>query len=310
MKKIFIICSFSFLTLLFGCNTDKIQEKLGYVTKSDVDSLMSGMSQKIDSLSQLVVCLVQDADNKKKDTRPLFSVSASDRVFFSKGNLQYQPINGIWRFAENQYDVIGQDNEKISPKYTGWIDLFGWGTSGWKDAAKPSDVSPDYKNYFVGGGNTNSLTGFYAQGDWGVFNRISNGGNVEGRWRTLTFDEWDYLLFKRNRASQLNYHAQIDSVNGLVLLPDNWAKEPETGFRQYTVEEWSALETDGAVFLPEAGFRQVRNVLGVNSYGLYWASTAGEFGAVYIQIDTASVSVCGSYRGSGRSVRLVRPLEE
>ena len=167
MKKIFIICGFSFLTLLFGCNTDKIQEKLGYVTKNDVDSLMSGMSQKIDSLSQLVVCLVQDAENKKKDTRPLFSVSASDRVFFSKGNLQYQPINGIWRFAENQYDVIGLDNEKISPKYTGWIDLFGWGTSGWKDAAKPSDVSPDYKNYFVGGGNTNSLTGFYAQGDWG-----------------------------------------------------------------------------------------------------------------------------------------------
>lgn len=46
----------------------------------------------------------------------------------SPGNLQYQASTGIWRFAEHQYDYIGSGNENISTSYSGWIDLFGWGT--------------------------------------------------------------------------------------------------------------------------------------------------------------------------------------
>lgn len=308
MKKniLTLVCLF----FLISCNTDSIQEKLGYISKLEFDSVTNTLSQKVDSLSLIVSNLQQDAELLKKDTRPLFSVNPHVKVFFSKGNLQYQPSTGIWRFAENQQEVIGESNKNISARYTGWIDLFGWGTSGWKKAAKPSDVSPRYDDYFVGGGPNNSITGFYAQGDWGVYNRISNGGNVEGKWRTLTMDEWDYLLFKRLRANQLHFHAQIDSVYGLVLMPDNWDGSVDEKFQSYTATEWATLDSIGGVFLPQAGYRHGKNVFGVNSYGFYWASTAGEFGASYIQIDSASVSVYGSYRGSGRSVRLVRQVDE
>ena len=55
-----------------------------------------------------------------------FSVSSNKQVLFSKGNLQYQADPGSWRFAENQYDVIGEGNGDIAADYTGWIDLFGW----------------------------------------------------------------------------------------------------------------------------------------------------------------------------------------
>ena len=58
----------------------------------------------------------------------LFSVSATQRVYFSQGNLQYQASTDTWRFAEHQYDYVGSDNRSISSTYSGWIDLFGWGT--------------------------------------------------------------------------------------------------------------------------------------------------------------------------------------
>lgn len=70
-----------------------------------------------------------------------FSVSPNKLVYFSKGNLQYQASTNTWRFAENQWDYVGDategnvymddvkcNNSYISQTYNGWIDLFGWGT--------------------------------------------------------------------------------------------------------------------------------------------------------------------------------------
>ena len=60
----------------------------------------------------------------------VFSVGNDKKVFFSKGNLQYQASTDTWRFAESQFDVVGLDNKQISDSDTCWIDLFGWATSG------------------------------------------------------------------------------------------------------------------------------------------------------------------------------------
>ena len=65
----------------------------------------------------------------------LFSVSETKRVRFSRGNLQYNPSLGVWRFALRQYHYVCQDNANIAADYDGWIDLFGWGTSGWNSGA-------------------------------------------------------------------------------------------------------------------------------------------------------------------------------
>lgn len=62
-----------------------------------------------------------------------FSVSDTRKVIFSSGNLQYNASSMEWRFATHQYDVMGEQNNNISPTYDGWIDLFGWGTSGWNN---------------------------------------------------------------------------------------------------------------------------------------------------------------------------------
>lgn len=59
-----------------------------------------------------------------------FSTSATTKIKFVKVNLQYHCTQHIWRFAEHSYDIIGAANANISDSYNGWIDLFGYGTSG------------------------------------------------------------------------------------------------------------------------------------------------------------------------------------
>lgn len=67
----------------------------------------------------------------------IFSVSDTTKVYFSQGNLQYQASTNTWRFAENQWDLIDKETNKLSSAtYDGWIDRFGWGTSGWDSGAK------------------------------------------------------------------------------------------------------------------------------------------------------------------------------
>lgn len=54
-----------------------------------------------------------------------FCVGDGRYVEFAEGNVQYQPSTKSWRFAENPWDVVGEDNLKVNDStYTGWIDLF------------------------------------------------------------------------------------------------------------------------------------------------------------------------------------------
>ena len=213
----------------------------------------------------------------------LFSVSATQQVYFSQGNLQYQASTNTWRFAEHQYDYVGtqtadvygyhggnvsgSDNRSISSTYSGWIDLFGWGTGD-----NPTLSSDNYGAYgtFV---------------DWGS-NPISNGGNTANRWRTLTQAEWEYLLNTRPGASSKLGSGNINGVGGLIILPDNWTLPSECSFtsgnasshndwtrNSYTLSQWAQMETAGAVFLPAAGSRLGTDVGNVGYLGYYWSSS-------------------------------------
>ncbi|MBR4498358.1 MAG: hypothetical protein IKP08_06750 [Bacteroidales bacterium] len=109
----------------------------------------------------LLLSFVAQAQSPIKDGAILaeFSVSDSTKVHFSQGNLQYQASSNTWRFAENQWDFVGDsidgtvyekgiksDNAKISSSYDGWIDLFGFGTSGYK-GRMPYMTSTIYADY-------------------------------------------------------------------------------------------------------------------------------------------------------------------
>ena len=133
-----------------------------------------------------------------------FSVSSSKQVYFSPGNLQYHPANKKWRFAERQTDYIGSENSNCSSTYNGWLDLFGWSTATTNFGVSTSTSSNDNSGSFV---------------DWGT-NKIGN--DAPNTWRTLSYDEWYYLRYNRTNANDLVGVAQVNGVNGLILLPDNW----------------------------------------------------------------------------------------
>ena len=227
----------------------------------------------------------------------LFSISATEQVRFSQGNLQYQASTSTWRFAENQYDCIGSANSNISATYSGWIDLFGWGTSGWNSGATaymPYSTSRTASHYYPGGSYQNGLTGEYACADWGVYNAISNGGNEINLWRTLTRDEWEYIINTRNTstvngvANARYAKAQVNNKAGLILFPDNYTHpngvtQPNginnattTYWTQnnYNISDWGLMETAGAVFLPAGEVRWNGTQVSNNGpEGAYWSST-------------------------------------
>lgn len=249
-----------------------------------------------------------------------FSVSAIKQVYFSQGNLQYQASTDTWRFAENQYDFIGDDNVNISEVYTGWIDLFCWGTSGW-DCGNTYYHPWDWDNSnpaLFGPPEEYDLTGEFANADWGVYNSISNGGNAAGLWRTLTYTEWYYLLYTRNTVSGIRYvKANVNGVDGLVLLPDDWDSDTfsistANGFANNTLTdlEWGVLELSGAVFLPVAGVRFATSMGSMDS-GRYWsASHYDSIRADYLVFyETGLALYTTAYRWQGQSVRLVQDVE-
>jgi len=275
-----------------------------------------------------------------------FSVSKSKKVQFSPGNLQYNAVTKTWRFAPRQFIFVGynaedQDhvgalyyngdvyNEKgrkcsntdISENYNGWVDLFGWGTGA--RPAKTSENHSDYKTFI----------------DWGankIYFNISSTQNIEyeaNTFRTLTSDEWRYLLDGRKDADKLYGFGRIGEVTGMIILPDGCSLKFTPGydntkgsnysrnsFSFSTIENWNAWEAAGAVFLPAAGYRKGTDVQGVyvlydNDEGYYWSSTAeSSWGAYSVAFNGYGImalnkalyddNICNGY-----SVRLVRDVE-
>ena len=290
------------------------------------DSITSYQENLIRTMDAMLVDLSGfDVNGTSKAT---FSVADGRAVHFSHGNLQYQASTGTWRFAEKQYDVIGAANSNISSSYTGWIDLFGWGTSGWNSGAdeyQPWTSSDSYEGFMPGGNDENDLVGEYANADWGVYNRILNGGNQPGLWRTLTGEEWEYLIETRSASTVSGTadarfaKATVCGMTGVVVFPDSFflpdglvvtnVNEPNRPFNSnvYNSAQWVKMESAGAVFLPAAGARSGSSVSNVGARGFYWASTnAGVYDASVEFFYDSGLYLFFDKRKYGMSVRLVR----
>jgi hypothetical protein len=268
----------------------------------------------------------------------VFSVSETQKVIFSPGNLQWSATNGgstptthvvadgtaagTWRFAPNQLDTIYSNNKYISDTYTDWIDLFCWGTSGYNNKYP----------YMIGGSGYNYGNGAYdiagTNYDWGVYNAIynpkTNTTDVPGTWRTLTKDEWVYLLDDRTTSSGVSYvKAVVCGIPGLVIFPDNWSSPicelnyiniENTPFTANMINatDWAKMEAVGCVFLPTNGYLGMfKMVVGARYIGCYWTSTVQSSDCsydLYFTPDEIDPLYLGG-REVGCSVRLVKDVQ-
>lgn len=275
-----------------------------------------------------------------------FTVNADGKqVNFSQGNLQatYDGTNWTWKFAENQYDYIGEKSGNTSltdrDPFVSWtgdtliVDLFGWvgKSSEWTGVAQY--------------GITNSRTPWGGYGekndslkvDWGNL-PITNGGNPsKSGWRTMTWAEWTYIFNFRtgttvNKIEDARYtfatiNTDDSAVNGIILFPDSlnisedeattWGiinkKNSNCGVygqnlydTQCTTVEWKALEAKGCVFLPKAGYRENNHV--ASNWSAYWSSTStgdpnAALGAEFYSGGLFPCATMDRYKGC--SVRLV-----
>lgn len=276
-----------------------------------------------------------------------FTVGTGKRVIIAQGNLQYQASTGTWQFAANQYDYIGNaaGNTTAEAKratQSEWIDLFGWGTSGWDNGNiyfKPYDTKT------AGGAPANgygygptdgsryvySLTGDYANADWGVYDSIANGGNVAGRWRTPQSLEFGQI-FKNRSASTLNNvanaryaKATVNGVNGVVVFPDVYEHPAGVALptsinatgsggwdgNVYSASEWAKMEAAGCVFMPITA-RINNGAIVATASGCYWSSTVGstQGQAFYVMFSSANFyyNSTSCYRNYGQAVRLVQDI--
>ena len=209
-----------------------------------------------------------------------FTINDSgDKVYFSQGNLMYS--DGTWSFHTNQYDMCFTSTGDVVDQYDeyGTFDLFGYGTSG--HDYDPYMTNPDDNDYY-----SESIAG--TEYDWGI-NAISNGGNTANSgWRTLTRDEWEYLINDRDTESYVRYaKAIVNGVEGLILFPDDWSTSYYTiiNYNEFYEVNYSAnvisssdwtnsLEAHGAVFLPVSFYRNEGTICGINgTLSNYWSST-------------------------------------
>ena len=131
--------------------------------------------------------------------------------------------------------------------------------------------------------------------DWG--SRIGDGDT----WRTLTNDEWTYLLTNHSCKS-----ASLNGVNGYVIAPDGFSGELAESYDD------AALATDKLVFLPVAGFRGGLMVSLVGDSGFYWSSSAKDSNRAYciMFLSGFSAAPVDDFRDYGYSVRLVTDVAE
>ena len=312
-----------------------------------------------------------------------FTINANgDQVYFAQGNLQWRPTtnqnignpgDGVWRIAKNQYDYIGgttvnSDNQTVyfgnvghyvnshfvrysndsinKNNYSGYIDLFGWATSGWHDNSDnynmryhpydwqttPTGNSSNQTGYgpspdrpVTNTGNPNFLSGDYANYDWGVYNSANGGilyvdaNDVEqpttAQWRTLTMVEWGYIF--SNHDKNIIFY---EGVPGYILYYDGYRDNHNPVSGNVTDADFPP----GCVFLPMAGKRtSAQYSEGPSSSsgkGYYWSSqssdpNAGRLTASAVQIShsngngTVSTTTGQFTRNYGFSVRLVTPVQ-
>ncbi len=216
------------------------------------------------------------------------------KVHFSPGNLiatiDATGAPTAWKFAANQYDYLGEGGANMTIGNTaGDVDLFGSSTSSTNYGISTSVDNADYSGNFK---------------DWGKA-YCGEKGLTDGIWRTLSAEEWFYLLNpygEDNIRKDKFKWATVNGVAGCVIAPDNFDGELEELF----VDD-AALAEYNLVFLPAAGIRDGSEVFEVQEYGYYWSSTlyTSTNYACFLFFEDGLVDTNDAERFFGRSVRLV-----
>lgn len=250
------------------------------------------------SLAHNTVGRVTLAGSSFKKDRPAgalegeFSVSASKKVYFSRGNLYWD--GDSFEFETNQYD----SQSSWTPSH---VSHFFWS----KEAAVAyaesyEDSEAAESDVFF----TNS-TEDTPKADFVV-------NDVAGQFRTLSADEWDYLFKQRANASKL--YKQFVNICGIekcvVFAPDNWDTNVFPIQASYSEAAWAFAESKGLICIPSTGYYSSRIYSFGNSCNYWSSSPQSSKRAFNVAVNETEVSPKkDNPRLFGHSVRLVTDVK-
>lgn len=253
--------------------------------------------------------------------------SSNDKVYISPGNLQATTTdfgeNWTWSFAEHQYDCPGGtgsdcDNMKATADGKSLVENCTMGLFGW---------STNDNTYFGINSSTNTDDWDGTFVDWGT---LAIGSYAANTWRTLTQSEYTYLLTNRTTSTvcgtdNARYaRATVNSVEGNILFPDAYTHpdgvadinninvtDASNSGNNISAADWAKMEAAGAVFLPQAGYKEYRYSYVGEGRGSYWTSSSDNTTQAdhYLQQSTKVGANYSSVRSNHLSVRLVHDIE-
>ena len=333
------------LTVLSGLETSAVGSAYGgkhAIVSASVPAAYSSSGEEIVSNKVYLACA------------PLGSTGGTfNGYYISSGNLQYQASTDTWRIAEKQYDYVGSaskgnvyvgevksDNSLASSDYSGWIDLFGWGTSGWPNTGEGSSnveswisyapwsrvdygtgTAPYYQTSFGPAPSKLGLIGTYANGDWAVYNQITyKGAYIDEGWKTPTSTDVTASFL-------LDYiKATVNSIQGVIVLPSDFdlckPAEIEIASRRvanssfaannFDLSAWEKMEAIGCAFLPCSG-RCWNNTVGdVLTAGNYWTTSGPtQYPDIFLSMacclsfNSSNVAKGDGMTSSGGAVRII-----
>lgn len=186
-----------------------------------------------------------------------FSASESGKVRFAQGNLFWD--GDSFEFEAKQYSAGSWNAENH-------INYFFWSKEeSVAKAASYADASATASDVFF----TNA-TAETAKADFTV-------SGVTGKFRTLSAEEWTYILSTRENAADLLVEdVTVCGVEHcLIIAPDACLNDYafDNTKTSYDTADWATAEAAGLVCLPPAGYRDGTEVKSGEGNGFYWSST-------------------------------------
>ena len=240
----------------------------------------AGIGEGIQIQNQPVVAL-PNADLVIKNSSDVFSEftvsSTGKKVYFSKANLTWNETDG-YHFHDTQFDEEHSGGTNLIYPYPATGDVTLSGLTGldrftWGHIPNQSINS----SYYI----TNQQLADGLDPEWGK--QMTGEGNDQ--WRTLTADEWNYLLHQRsgNRFMLVsvvvpityNNEPYYTNIQGLLLFPDNF--------------EYSGLGLTQATAADKIGFwpGRINKVYGASSS---YTPASGNYTVTYDNIMNASTT--------------------
>lgn len=200
----------------------------------------------------------------------VFSISETEKVYFSRGNLKYKigsaaTSNASWKFFPDQDSSLAlTQSSSASTTYPtstvdhsgidGWVDLFLFGANG-------NSIAPQTLPYAAS--STSIPSAPLNNNDWGC--RVG-----DGQWFTLSETEWGYLLGTRDMFAPLGTEnggrfavaIRRDDQNKdryvLVIFPDKYwvqTSQVESVASNEVINDvkYAKLQAAGVAILPATG---------------------------------------------------------